>query len=112
METWSANPLLMAASTTYDFSTNQSKAYGNNMKQMSDASRWAFISGDVSSSSLGIGYQDGIIESQDYSDLENAVQVVLAGYQFEDITGDGLVESDDYSVMENNLYFVFISMHP
>lgn len=112
METWSANPMLMAASTTYDFSNNQSKAYGNNMKQTSDASRWAFISGDVSSSSLGIGHQDGIIESQDYSDLENAVQVVLAGYQFEDITGDGLVESDDYSVMENNLYFVFISMHP
>lgn len=112
METWSANPMLMAASSTYDFSTNQSKAYGNNMKQTSDASQWAFISGDVSSSSLGIGYQDGIIESQDYSDLENAVQVVLAGYQYEDITGDGLVESDDYSVMENNLYFVFISMHP
>ena len=67
---------------------------------------WAFYSGDISSSVSGIvGDQDGIVESQDYGDMDNAVNVTLLGYVTQDISGDGVVESVDYGLMENNVYF-------
>jgi hypothetical protein len=41
--------------------------------------------------------------------MENAVIVILTGYVPEDITGDGVVESTDYSIIENNVsYIVFV----
>ena len=60
----------------------------------------------------GIGIQDGIVESQDYADMENAVYITLGGYVFEDITGDGVVESLDYSIMENNVSFIVFRAIP
>lgn len=109
LETWSAAPVSMIASTNYDFTTLASKAYGNNLIETADHTGWAIYSGDISSANQGIGYQDGIIESQDYSDMENAINFYLTGYVFEDITGDGIVESLDYSIMENNIA-VYISI--
>jgi hypothetical protein len=52
------------------------------------------------------------VESQDYSDMENAVQGIQTGYQYPDLTGDGVVESADYSLMENSILSVRMSMHP
>jgi hypothetical protein len=67
---------------------------------------FAFFSGDISDAATAkVGIQDGLVESQDYSDMENAVNTYLGGYVTEDITGDGIVESEDYSLMENNLSF-------
>jgi hypothetical protein len=77
-----------------------------------DAMGWMMYSGDISDASLGIGYQDGVIEGQDYSDMENAVTITLTGYVYEDITGDGVVEGTDYSIMENNVYFVIFLHRP
>ena len=74
---------------------------------------WAFYSGDISDAATAtIGLQDEVIESQDYSDMENAVSIILTGYVPEDITGDSVVESMDYSIMENNVYAVIILMRP
>jgi hypothetical protein len=56
--------------------------------------------------------QDGVVESQDYLDLENAVAVILQGYTVEDITGDGIVESVDYVLMENNVSAIITAMKP
>jgi PKD repeat protein len=112
IETWSASPVLMDTVSTYDFTTSQTQAYGNNMVETFDHMGWALYSGDMSDALLGLGHQDGLIESQDYGDMENASSIYLAGYVYEDITGDGLVESADYSLIENNVTFYIQSLHP
>jgi hypothetical protein len=112
LETWSANTVPMNAITSYDFTTAQSKAYGNNLIQTNDQTAWAIYSGDISSAMSGLGNQDGIIEGQDYSDMENAVYVIATGYIPADITGDGIVEGADYSMIENNVFYVLTFMRP
>ena len=104
LETWSSSAVLLTS--LYDFTSLQSKAYGNNMIQTFDAIGWAFYSGDIADAQTGVvGTQDGVMESQDYGDMENAISLSLTGYVTEDITGDGVVESLDYSLMQNNTYF-------
>jgi hypothetical protein len=113
METWSASPILISARTSYDFTIAQTQAFGSNMVMTNDAAGWAFYSGDISDPLQGgVGYQDGVIESQDYSDMENAVYLTVLGYTIEDVTGDGVVESADYSIMENNVYFTIVAQRP
>ncbi len=52
--------------------------------------------------------KDGLIESTDYSAVENAAIQFLFGYEPTDLNGDGLVEAADYSLVENNsLLFLF-----
>ena len=112
LETWSAFPVLLnSGTTTYDFTTNANKAYGNNLKNLQDG-RWGFYSGDLSDAILGRGIQDGVIESQDYGDMESALAITLTGYVPEDITGDGVVESSDYSIIEGNVYYTLVMMRP
>jgi hypothetical protein len=112
LETWSALPVLMNATTNYDFTTASNKAFGNNMIQTFDAAGWAFYSGDISDGSLGVNHQDGVVEAQDYLDMENAVQTILVGYVTEDISGDGVVEATDYLIMENNVSGLRFTNHP
>jgi hypothetical protein len=112
METWSASPMTLYQVNFYDFTSNIAQAYGNNMKTVHDQFGYAIYSGDISDAAAGIGNQDGLIEGQDYSDMENAVYSILTGYTFEDITGDGVVEGSDYSIMENNVYYVITLMRP
>jgi hypothetical protein len=113
IETWSGAPVMMSTSTSYNFTDAASKAYGNNPVLTGDGMFYAFYSGDISDAGTAtVGIQDGVIESQDYSDMENAVYITLGGYVTEDITGDGVVESTDYSIMENNVYFTIGTQHP
>ncbi len=114
IETWSANPVLITSNTSYDFTTAQNQAFGGNMTQTFDnPSKWAIYSGDISDGGLGlVGFQDDVIESQDYVDMENAVSVIAIGYVPQDITGDGVVESGDYFFMENNVSQVIFSFQP
>jgi hypothetical protein len=113
LETWSSAPVLFSQSpVTYIFTDAISKAYGNNQVDLGDGN-FAFRSGDISDAfTAAVGVQDGLIESQDYGDMENAVYVTLLGYVPEDITGDNIVESSDYGLMENSVYFTFVSIHP
>jgi subtilisin-like proprotein convertase family protein len=111
IETWSSAPILISAVKSYDFTTALKKAYGNNLADLGDG-RFALFSGDISDATLGIGFQDGVIESQDYGDLENAVSITLLGYKPEDLTGDNIVESGDYVIIENNVFFTRVMMRP
>ncbi len=113
LETWSAVPVLFNTTlVTYIFSDAASKAYGNNQSTLGDGN-FAFLSGDISDAATAtVGIQDGVIESQDYGDMENAVSITLLGYTTEDITGDGVVESSDYGLIEGNVYFTFVAMRP
>ena len=113
IETWSASPVRLNRITNYDFTTAANKAFGDNMILTSDNLYYAFFSGDISDASTGIvGVQDGVVESQDLSDMENAVYSILLGYNPEDITGDAIVESADYGLMENNVYFIRVKIGP
>jgi hypothetical protein len=104
METWSAGPVPFgAAEISYDFTDALSKAYGANSTGL-DMGHVGIFSGDVN--------QDGVVESQDYSDLENAVTDIQLGYEPEDLTGDGVVESSDYSLIENNVGAIIFVSHP
>jgi hypothetical protein len=103
---------VVTTSTTYDFTNAANKAYGSNQIEV-ELGIFAIYSGDISDATTFIvGVQDGLIESQDYGDMENAVFVTLMGYVTEDITGDGIVESADYSVMENNVYLTRVVHRP
>lgn len=100
LETWSALPVSVNNTVmSYDFSNSLSKAYGNNMRNLSDGN-FALYSGDVN--------QDRSITSTDFSGLESATTLFIAGYLVNDITGDGMIESSDYSLLENNLQVVVI----
>ncbi len=113
METWSANPIVIAANMNYDFTTAAGKAYGGNQTLTPDGLYYALFGGDISDAgTAAVGTQDGIIESQDYGDMENAVYVTKLGYVPEDVTGDRLVESADYGLIENNVYFTVVKMRP
>ncbi|MFZ7153201.1 MAG: hypothetical protein ACO1HP_05455 [Bacteroidota bacterium] len=93
LETWSAGPVNMAANTTYNFSSNQNQAYGDNLVQV--AGVWAMYSGDVN--------QDGFIGGDDVGAVDNDN---LAGlfftYTTSDINGDLFVGGDDVGVVDNN----------
>ncbi len=113
IETWSSNLVLLTNEGNYDFTLFQNRAYGNNMIETFDQMGWAIFSGDISDAATGtVGIQDGVVESQDYSDMESAVPITLLGYHGEDITGDGVVESDDYSLMENAVYYTRAVIKP
>jgi hypothetical protein len=103
LETWSAWPVNMTSSTSYDFTDAASKAFGNNQSSLG-ASKYGLFSGDLN--------QDGVIESQDYIEMENSIFSILFGYQISDITGDGVVESDDYLLMENNIPKILFANMP
>jgi len=112
IETWSMNPVTMIANASYDFTTAANKAYGNNQAEV-EPGVWAIYSGDITDAETNTpGVLDGIIESADYSQMENDVYLVSSGYIAADITGDGVVESADYSIMENNVYSVISVIRP
>lgn len=100
LETWSAAPVVVSNNMLFDFSTAAAQAYGANQTLL-ETGIYGLHSGDVN--------QDELIESSDYTQMENDVLQFLFGYQPTDITGDGLVESSDYALMENNLLqFLFV----
>lgn len=98
IETWSKvngeayNPMTLM---NYDFTSSDSKAYGNNLAQV-DLSPviFALYSGDVN--------QDEIIDASDISTVENAVLNSLSGYVKEDLNGDNFVDATDLSIVANN----------
>jgi len=101
IETWSAAPVVMDSTVSYDFTTSSSKAFGNNLIALNGLN-YGLYSGDVN--------QDGMIESTDYLAVETDVLAILFGYYASDLTGDGVVESEDYKLIENNvLKIIFVS---
>jgi hypothetical protein len=72
----------------------------NNLKD----GRFAIFSGDVN--------QNGSINSTDYFLVESASHIFLSGYNIYDLTGDNLVESADYSFLENNIDSVINVVRP
>ena len=88
IETWSASSV---SDSTYDFTSAQSMAFGNNMIQK--GSKWCIYSGDVN--------QDGFITSDDFTGIDNDIN--FGDYHVEnDLNGDLFITSDDFTFIDNN----------
>lgn len=98
IETWSANPVLLTAITTYDFSVNSNQAFAANQIEV-EQGNWALFCSDIN--------QDGVVDGLDYNDWEIDNNNFGAGYLATDLNGDGIVDGLDFLLWEvNNNSFV------
>lgn len=93
VETWSSTPQTFTAnSLTFDFTTSQNKAYGNNLKLV--GTKWCIFGGDAN--------QDGLVGIADlnlvFMDNINGV----SGYNDTDLNGDNIIEIEDLNIVFRN----------
>jgi Zn-dependent metalloprotease len=93
IETWSNNPVLMSALTTYNFSNALNKAYGSNQVSLGGGF-FAIFNGDIN--------QDGVVDGLDYNDWETDNNNFAGGYYSSDLNGDGIVDGLDFLIWEDN----------
>jgi len=96
IETWSSLGNSFTSNTlSYYFSTANTQAYGNNMKQV-DASpvTFAIYSGDVN--------QDGFVNLADIIKIYNDGSNFVTGYVPADVNGDSIVDLSDLVITYNN----------
>ncbi|HMS64328.1 MAG TPA: choice-of-anchor J domain-containing protein [Ignavibacteria bacterium] len=104
IKTWSRlnGEMFTSNSMNFDFSLNQSMAYGNNQKLINSE---AFIfSGDTD--------QDGTVDAADLSNVDNFSEITFIGYNSTDINGDGITDGGDISLVENSVMFNINSVSP
>lgn len=105
IETWSkvgGEHLVKGTITSYDFTTDSSKAFGNNM--VKKGNRWCLYSGDVN--------QDEFVDGADVSDTFNSSNTGLSGYVVTDVTGDFFVDGTDVSIVYNNGSLGITAVYP
>ncbi len=95
IETWSANPVLINETVSYDFTTGASKAYGDNQLQTFDLAGYAIYNGDIN--------HDGAIDGSDFLDLDPSIQNGDGGYATGDLNGDGAVDGSDFLALDPNV---------
>ena len=101
--TWSAAAVTMGATTSYDFTTAATQAYGNNMIEV-EIGVFAMYNGDMNHDEF-IDPYDNVILQQDILDF-------ATGYYASDLNGDGYVDPYDALIFgTNNINFV-MSAHP
>ena len=98
IETWSANGnwiVFNSDTTSYNFTTSASKAFGSNIRQINISPlRFAFYGGDTN--------QDGTVDASDLSEIDNDAIYFITGYVETDLTGDGFVDGSDFAIADNN----------
>lgn len=102
--TWSSEPVNIVNGTNfYDFTTESTAAYGNNLKEV-EPGIWAFYSGDLNAD-----------ENLDLLDI-GAVETDINNFQFgnfpTDVNGDGNVDLLDTPALEANIGNFIFSNHP
>ncbi len=104
VETWSALPQAFLATSTYNFTTSASQAFGANMRQLLPGV-FAIYSGDLSP-------QDNVVDIIDQSAIDNDIFNFNGGYIVTDLSGDGAVDIVDQSILDNNIFGFISSSHP
>jgi hypothetical protein len=104
LETWSALPQTFIAGTqlSYDFTTTQTQAYGNNLVYSNGA--WCIFGGDING--------DGFVDGADMALLDNDLYNYVSGYVLTDINGDQFVDGADMAILDNNLYYYIGVVRP
>lgn len=94
IETVTADPVLFSTSViSYDFTTQAANAFGSNQLLMIDG-KYAIYGGDET--------QDGYVDSDDFTQVDNDAGIFATGYLPTDINGDGVVDSADMTILDNN----------
>jgi hypothetical protein len=102
--TVSASPVAFSSQIiNYDFTTANTQAFGNNLKNMAPGI-FAFYGGDENS--------DGVVDGIDLIDIENNVTAFSTGYVLTDLNGDGVVDGFDLILAENNAFNFVTAIHP
>lgn len=97
IEIWSNSyvDFSQVADLSYDFTTDDSFAYGNNEVMIDNTpSRFGMYSGDID--------QDGNIDASDIINTYNDVANLASGYVASDITGDRFTDISDLLIVYNN----------
>lgn len=101
IETWSAAPVAISSSSSYDFTTAAAQSYGPNQIDVNGAGLYAIYNGDVN--------QDGVIDGLDFNDWETDNNNFATGYFTTDFSGDGNVDGLDFLIWEpNNANFIAV----
>ena len=103
IETWSTNPISILASTSYNFTSSITQAFGNNLSNMGN-SKFAIFSGDIN--------QDGSVDFNDYPDLDISSSNGDLGYLPYDLNGDASVDFNDYPLLDINSSNGIIKLTP
>lgn len=97
LETWSADPVEISESASYDFTNESTKAFGNGindpMKNL-DMNLYGIFSGNNNG--------DGTIDINDMTITENDAFDFQFGYNNSDCNGDGATDALDMQIIENN----------
>lgn len=93
IETWSANPVTINNSISFNFTTDASQAFGNNLIEL-EPGIYGCYSGDIN--------QDGVVDGLDYNEWEIENNNFGAGYLVTDLNGDGIVDGLDFLIWETN----------
>lgn len=85
---------LSSNSAEYDFSTEQTKAYGINPMKDLGGGVFGMVAGD--------GNQDGLVTSTDFNVFNPKFTSAASGYEYSDWNLDGLVTSTDFNFFNPN----------
>jgi endonuclease G len=97
IETWSNTAQSFTSyALSYDFTSAQTQAYGNNLKQIVPGTKWCIYSGDVN--------QDGYVNVTDLIAVNNDAFNLVTGYVVTDLTGDLYTNLPDLIIDNNNSY--------
>ncbi|MDQ3020957.1 MAG: hypothetical protein M3R36_10355 [Bacteroidota bacterium] len=98
IETWSQSGNAFAGGTlNYNFASAANKAYGNNQHQIDNTPvKYGIYSGDVN--------QDGIVDLDDGSLVDNDSYNFLSGYVATDVNGDNFTDISDNTITDNNSF--------
>lgn len=90
---WTPTPLDLTQISQYNFSSDDTQAYGNNLLEISPGV-YALFSGDIN--------QDGVVDGLDFNDWESDSDSFSAGYISTDLNGDGIADGLDFLLWESN----------
>ncbi|MEO8666608.1 MAG: LamG-like jellyroll fold domain-containing protein [Ignavibacteria bacterium] len=98
IETWNSSLVgfdNFASQATYDFTTDSTKAFGNNVIRVDDSPvKFAIYSGDIN--------QDGFVNLNDILLTTNDATNFVTGYINTDVTGDNVANLSDILLTYNN----------
>ncbi|MBS1517315.1 MAG: right-handed parallel beta-helix repeat-containing protein [Bacteroidetes bacterium] len=104
VDTWSkaGGSQFVASIMNYDFTTDSTKAYGNNL--IKKGTKYCIFSGDVT--------RDGAVDLSDLSEIDNTAYNFTLGYLNTDLNADNLTDLTDLTIADNNAYFIITKVTP